>query len=157
MDLRILGLDPSEVDFEPDTNPGGLREVLPHGGDYLFLAADLLDVVAPEKGSRLRHILEHELLPDKEGGEVIPELDVGRIYFLLEELDDDVQAVTDEYWRLRPEHADAVLKRAPELVYTFTDENGRTVHTLENTVAAVLAARSLLRNATLRSRKAHLE
>lgn len=150
MDLRILGLDPSEVDFEPDTNPGGLREELPHGGDYLFLAADLLDVVAPEKGARLRHILEHDLVRDEDLELLLPTLDVGRIYFLLEDLDEDVQSVTDELWRLRPEYADAVRARAPELVYTFTDENGRTVHTLENTVAAALTVRSLLRTATAR-------
>lgn len=157
MDLRILGLDPSEVDFEPDSNPGGLREVLPHGGDYLFLAAALLDLVAPEKGARMRHILEHDLVPGEGLEEIIPELEVGRLYFLLEELDDDVQTVTDENWRLRPEHADAVRKRAPELVYTFTDEDGRTVHTLENTVSVVLNVRNLLRAATLRGRKVALE
>jgi hypothetical protein len=86
MNLRILGLDPSEVDFEPDTNPSGLRELLPLGGDYLLVAADLLDIVAPEKGASLRHILEHELVPGNGLEQIIPELDVGRIYFLLEEL-----------------------------------------------------------------------
>jgi hypothetical protein len=37
-----------------------------------------------------------------------------------------VESMTDEYWRLRPEHVDAVRERTPELVYTFTGENGRT-------------------------------
>ncbi|QSQ27006.1 hypothetical protein JY651_19735 [Pyxidicoccus parkwayensis] len=157
MDLRILGLDPSEVDFEPDTNPGGLREVLPHGGDYLFLAAELLDLVAPEKGARLRHLLEHDLVPGDTAGQVIPGLDVGRIYFLLEDLEDDMQSVADEHWRLRLEHVDTVCKHAPELVYTFTDENGRTVHTLANTVAAVLTVRNVLHDATVRGRKVLLE
>lgn len=150
MDLRILGLDPSEVDFEPDTNPGGLREELPGGGDYLFLAADLLDLVAPEKGARLRHILEHDLLPGEGLEQIISVLDVGRIYFLLEDVDEDVLAVTDAHWRLRPEHADSVRARAPELVYTFTDEDGRTVHTLENTVSVALTVRNVLHAAMMR-------
>lgn len=157
MNLYILGLDESEVDFDPDDNPGGQRDELPNGSTYLDQACALLELLDPGKGQRLRHILEHDLVEDEDVYRLIPLLDLGRIVDLLESIEDDVLAVTDEHWRLRPDKAADVLVKAPNLVYTFKDSNNRTVHTLENTVSVVLTLRRFLVSALVNGLKVAID
>ncbi|HEX5751703.1 MAG TPA: hypothetical protein VFZ09_36120 [Archangium sp.] len=150
MHLYILGLDEGEADFDPIQNPAGLRDELSEGSRYLDQACQLLELVNTQKGARLRHILEHDLLESESFHRLIPLLDLGRIVDLLQGIEDDVSKVADDRWQLRPGPAAAVLAKAPGLVDTYEDKEGRTVQTLSNTMNAVLALRQFLIDALVR-------
>jgi hypothetical protein len=147
MSLRIVDMDESEETFDADDNPTGVRVVLEHGWEYLQQAAALLTVVDTEKAEKLRHILDHELVPESPARLRILHPQVTSIVDFLNGIETDIQVVTDADWRVRPRNLPVVEKKAPYLLYSFKDENGKTIHTLENVVSVVLTLRSFLSHA----------